>query len=275
MRSWIVATCLLAPLVLFAQDLEFDVASIRRNVGDPSSVASRPQDLTETGHIIERLTTARGLVLRGYPLEDSPPQVSGLPSWADTERYDVEVRTSPGRTPGELQQMWRFLLKERMNLAAHYETLTQPSFDLVVVKADRSLGPNLRPSTLPCPSKTPPPQPQPGMDMRQIAMQNCSRVYTTPDGTSYAGGILIDDLIRGARMATIAGRPINNRTALEGYYEVTLRYSRDPLSANPANASPLPSLFTAVEEQLGLRLQPSNTEKRILVVDHIERPSSN
>ncbi|MNC92567.1 hypothetical protein D3C83_90200 [compost metagenome] len=76
----------------------------------------------------------------------------------------------------------------------------------------------------------------------------------------------------------MAGRPVVDKTMLQGWYTVRLDYARTPsLSAAPADASAsdLPSIFTALQEQLGLKLQPSTTSIDVLVVDHIEQPTAN
>jgi uncharacterized protein (TIGR03435 family) len=89
-----------------------------------------------------------------------------------------------------------------------------------------------------------------------------------------SGGVTIDILTRMITSAT--GRPIINRTGLNGYFDVTLRFQRfPPRAATEPNPDAAPLVFTALPEQLGLRLESSKTQGQILVIDHIERPTEN
>jgi uncharacterized protein (TIGR03435 family) len=273
----------LAPIVIliqtavFAQSgpLEFDVASIKRAVGDFLSVGSAmPVRPESSGRIVMRLVTARALVLRAYPTGTTPETVEGLPGWADSERYDVEVTTSPGRSRDDLLQMWRTLLADRMKLSAHYDIKELQSYELVLARADGKLGPNLRPSRLDCTQPQAPPKPMPGMDIKQMSLSFCGRAFNAPDSTTYAGGMRLADFIRAAGLMSAVGKPIVDRTGLESYFEISLQYRRGP-ELPGKSADELPSLFAAVQEQLGLKLQATKTQTQIVVVDHIERPTAN
>ena len=100
-----------------AQNAELEVASIKKNT--TNQFASGPQPSPSTGLFSMVNVPARTIVLRAYPLQTIPLDVIGLPSWAESERYDVIAKGKPGATPDEQQQMWRALLAERMKLAAH------------------------------------------------------------------------------------------------------------------------------------------------------------
>jgi uncharacterized protein (TIGR03435 family) len=274
-RQWIlVPTVLLLQSFVIAQSARpsFDVASIKRSTGESGGAVDVPTG--DSGHIVMRRMAALGLVLRAYPLDTTPPEIVGLPNWAETERYDVEVRTDPGHTHEELQQMWRTLLAERMKLSARYDTKDLPAYDLVVSRPDGKLGPNIRPSRLDCSRPQAPPKPRSADEIRQIARNVCSRAFTDVDSTTYAGGIQIGDLIRAAGLLRAVDRPIVDRTGLSGYFEVTLRYRRGPARAG-APPDEIPEVFTAVQDQLGLKLQPARTKVQVVVVDHIERPGPN
>src|SRR5207247_71661 len=113
--------------------------------------------------------------------------------------------------------MWRALLADRMKLAAHYEMHERESWDLVFARPDRRLGPGIKPSTLDCwQPPGPPPGPEPGADLRQLAMSHCSGFFFDRDQTMYAGGSTMAALIN--MLAPAAGRPIVDRTGLEGFY---------------------------------------------------------
>ena len=109
--------------------------------------------------------------------------------------------------------------------------------------------------------------------MKQMAMTRCTGFFFDRDGTMYGGGTTMADLIR--MMAVAAGRPIVDRTGLAGFFSVAFRFQRIPrLNATTSPDDP-PIVFTAVQEQLGLKLDSSRTEAQVLVIDHNERPTEN
>jgi uncharacterized protein (TIGR03435 family) len=95
-------------------------------------------------------------------------------------------------------------------------------------------------------------------------------------GTIVTGGIRMDALVQSLR--GLAGGPVTNRTGLEGFYAVTLKFTRPTppgVAPDAAQADDLPNFFTALQEQLGLKLQHEKASLPVFVVDHIERPSEN
>jgi uncharacterized protein (TIGR03435 family) len=248
--------------------LRFDIASIKRNVS--GNVATSPPFLPN-GEVRLVNTPARNVVLLAYPVKTTPPEIIGAPSWLESERYDVTAKGKAGATPDERQQMWRALLAERMKLAAHYEMRDKPTYDLVVARSDRALGSGLKPSALDCTQVSPPGPPPPGMSMREIGLSRCRTFATDRDGTMYGGGI---DMAFLARMISpTAGRPVIDNTGLAGFFSVALRYQRVPQRADAApSPDDPPSLFTALQEQLGLKLESARGETPVLVIDHIEKP---
>jgi uncharacterized protein (TIGR03435 family) len=258
---------------LAAQSLEFDVASIKKNT--TNRFATGPPPNPSTGRVSMVNVPIRNIVLQAYPVQVLPAiGVLGLPSWADSERYDVIAKGKPGATLDERQQMWRALLADRMKLAAHYEMRELPSWDLVFARSDHRLGPQLKPSSLDCSQSAgvpPPPEAAKDLrDMRQMAMSRCSVFWFDLDETMSSGGARMSDLIR--MMSPAAGRPIVDRTGLEGFYSVAFRFQRIVrLNITPSPDDP-PSVFTAIKE-LGLKLESSKTQAQVLVLDHIERPT--
>ena len=88
-----------------------------------------------------------------------------------------------------------------------------------------------------------------------------------------SGGMTIDSLV--PSLGSLAGRLVNNRTGLQGFYALTLNFSAPRQPGDTAPPDDVPELFTALQEQLGLKLQPEKTMVPILVIDHIERPTEN
>ena len=201
-------------------------------------------------------------------------RVIGAPSWTDSERYDVIAKGKSGATPAEQQQMWRALLAERMKLTAHYEARERPSYNLVFARSDRKLGSGLKPSTLDCTQPAQPASPPPGTDPRTFALNRCNSFWIERDGSMSSGGVSMANLAR--MLAPTAGRPVIDRTGLEGLFAVTIRYQRiQPRADAPPSPDDPPSVFTAVQEHLGLKLEPDKTQAQVLVIDSIERPSEN
>jgi uncharacterized protein (TIGR03435 family) len=273
---------LVAPLP--AQGPEFEVASIKRNLGNGLPPASGGGQVAPSGpnpvsgQIDLINVPARAMVLSAYPVDTRPIEVLGLPAWADSERYDVMARARPGSSPMDLQQMWRTLLSERMKLSAHYETRERPGYNLVFAREDRRLGAQLTPADCRKSSTEPPEglmralsQRTPlSPDLERIFMSRCGARLSVGD-TIYASGITFTDVL--ALITRAVGRSVVNRTGLEGAYSLKLTFAQRP-PVTPALDDP-PSIFTALQEQLGLKLESATTQGRVLVVDQIERPSEN
>ena len=261
--------------------LEFEVASIKRNT--TNTFASGPPPLPASGQFAMTNIPVQTLILRGYPLETVPVLVDGLPDWAQSERYDVLAKGKPGATVAEQQQMWKALLRERLKLELHYETRERPGYNLVFARSDKRLGPQIQVSTLDC---TKPPEPLTGaLDEKRIEAYSMARcgvmMMSTPASQAlFTGSSPMTTLVR--MLSSSAGRPVVDRTGLEGNYAIKVTFAREsslPLpgggTAPPVPTDEAPSLFTAVQEQLGLKLESTTVQGQVLVVDHVERPSEN
>ena len=287
-RFVLVVLCCLTVASVAAQQPApaFEIASIKRNV-DAKPMTSGTLQNTPKGEIRLVAIPARLLVQRAYPVDVPGVQVIGLPSWATSENYDVTVRGNPDATPEEVRQMWRTLLADRMKLAAHYEPREVRGYKLVVARSDGKLGPQLKPSTLDCPAPDPrtpaahPPQTamdalRPGAvitaDTERLLMSQC-RILMSTANTTYAGAVTMQQLLVALRFGGIT-EPIEDQTGLEGLYSFKLTFARQTLSLQPT-VSDAPSIFVAVQEQLGLKLERTTMQSQAVVVDHIERPTEN
>jgi uncharacterized protein (TIGR03435 family) len=281
--------CVLGPVLTLCvtaaaqAPLEFEVASIKRNT--TNTFASGPPPNPASGQVAMTNVPVQTIILRGYPLQTLPVQVLGLPDWAESERYDVVAKGKPGATQEEQQQMWRALLLDRVKLQAHYDTRERPGYNLIFARNDKRLGPDLQPSSLDC---TKPPEPfnlagQPNEKaVEAMAMARCSLLMMMSPTVQQvmSGGMTIAAIAR--MISGSAGRPVIDRTALDGMYSVRLRFAREGATITPAGiqapstpTDEVPSLFTAVQEQLGLKLESATVQGQVLVVDHIERPTEN
>ena len=248
----------------------FDAVSIKRNVSDvitSRSVGERPGGV----FILSGMAVAP-VIRAAYPADTS--DLIGAPDWVSSEIYDLTARANRDVPRDEMQAMLRAMLAERFKLAVHYEMQERPVYALVVARADGRLGSNLKRSDLDC-------------DAIQAARRAGSKepAPATSNGAPACGmsmrGTTGMEVLLGARplsslassFGAVAGRVVIDKTGLNGNYDVTLNYMPQP-SANPQPGEP-PSIFTAVEEQLGLKLQPDRAQLRVLVIDRIEPPTDN
>jgi uncharacterized protein (TIGR03435 family) len=254
----------------------FEVASIKENKSDTNRVS---MNVLPGGRFVATNVTLGILVTGAYGSDiPLPPNRVVLPAlWAGSgphttaPRFDIEAKANREFKPGEVLAAVRQLLEDRFKLAVHHEMREQPSYAVVMDRADRRLGPRLKRSDVDC------------TNPREIAEKN-------PDGTSRCG-------IRGRSgsasgrhtMAVLARfftnvvadhRTVEDRTELAGTYEFEIDWAPDvPAAADGAPAPPpdanTPSIFTATREQLGLRLEPGKQQVDVLVVDHAEHPTDN
>jgi uncharacterized protein (TIGR03435 family) len=198
-------------------------------------------------------------------------QIAGGPSWAGEDRFDIEAKVSGKAGRDELVAMMKTMLADRFKLAVHQEMRPIPVYALVLARPDGRFGPTLRHSLAECDRSgppapgTPPPQPPPPLD--GVDLPACGT--NTGGGVLRAAGIQLEAFTR--NMAGAAGRIIVDKTGLTGTFDMVLRFNPD---ANDT-ASNLPSLFAAVQEQLGLKLDPQTAPAEVLVIDRVERPTEN
>ena len=285
--------CMMALLgvALAAQaPLEFEVASIKRNTSDRPTVGGGVNP--SAGVISTPWIPARFLVTRAFTNLTPPLVVEGLPGWADSERWDVTVKFRPGATAEEQAHMWLRLLEDRMHLQAHVEMRTRPAYKLVLARADHRLGPDLKPATLDCTPPDPAKRQEPSAEARDAMMatvrerraatpqeeaamlSQCNASFNTWNSTVYAGSLEIRSLPQMIAMAGRLDRPVIDETGLAGRYSIKL-WAAAAIAGPSVDPDPPPSIFSAIQDQLGLKLEPTAVDGRVLVVDHIERPTEN
>jgi len=259
--------------------IEFEVASIKVH---PPAADGRFQSSVRTqpnGQVTMTNISVRTLIGRAYPSRGSQ-QILGLPSWTEGVYYDVIVKANRQVSRDEQVDMWKALLADRMKLSAHYEPREEASFDLVFARADHKLGPQMKPSTCTPPTLppgTPPPAPPQGPTTPPTGaevMARCSGFMST-GGKMFAPHTTV--AVIASFLRADAGRLIVDKTGLEGFFDVEFSYStaRSATTATPADPNDPPELFTAVQEQLGLKLEPSKAQVEVLVIDHVEKPTEN
>jgi uncharacterized protein (TIGR03435 family) len=254
----------------------FDVASIRVNkIGGPSKKTGDPLTPVGTGGVMTpqgtqwaaRNATLRTLIRFAYgsdgnlatPALLEEYRVAGGPSWIGTEAFDIIARMpeAPARATGDSALMLRALLAERFALKVHAETRALPAYALVRARDDGRPGSQLRAATGRCVP----------VNERATRDQIPCGVRGGFQGIM-ATGASMTQLSRA--LSPILGRPVVDRTSLPGTFDFHLRFT-DGLAPDAR----FPSLFTAVEEQLGLKLESTRAPVDMIVIDSVQRPTEN
>ena len=189
----------------------------------------------------------------------------GGPDWIDSDRYDMEARAEGNPSRDEMMRMLQLLLAERLKLEVHRETRDIPIYDLKVAKGGPKVTAYTQGSCLIVDANNPPPPLAPGQPRQdRCGNNNISR------GRWLASMVGMDS-ISGA-ISIIVGRKVVDKTGLTGRYNVLMPLPPDPLNTADATG---PSIFTLLEEQLGLKLESTTGPADVLVIDHIERPTGN
>ena len=223
---------------VFAQSASFDVISIKRNTSLSGFAANPP---LRGGRLKYTNVTVKEMLSVAYPVDLL--HMSGGPSWLDNEHYDVEATTTEQSVSEDrYREMVRSMLEDRFSLAVRYETQIQPIYALVPDKK----GVKLKPAP-------------DGADRRRVSATHLE-----------SPGITMPKLAETLTFAV--GREVVDKTGLSGKFEVKLDY-RSPNA--PADSDSLPSIFNALQEQLGLRLDPQRGPVQVLLIEHADRPSEN
>jgi uncharacterized protein (TIGR03435 family) len=267
---------------------EFEAATVKRS--DPDTQFQR------LGFQPGGRFTAQNIPLRlfisaayGTPQPLPPFQVIGGPDWIDKDRFDIVAKAAGDPAPGPngpppiMFEMMRTLLADRFKLKVHRETRDQPIYALVL--ANGRPGAGLKASTFDCSqlmaaarAGTPPPAPGPGVPPSFCGLRvSPGRVQ----GGTASMAQFANSLARGVN------RPVHDGTGLTGNFDFELVYTPDQMPAGAAGAPPPgvqappppptdgPSLFTALQEQLGLKLESTRGPVDVLVIDGVEHPTEN
>ena len=247
---------------LAAQQLAFDVVSIRQNNSGSAGGGggSRPGG----AYVFTNIPT-RTLISMAYDVPSG--RILGGPGWLLTDRYDISARGKENPTRNEAAQMVRSLLNDRFKLAAHVEQRPLPVWFLVVARSDGQLGPGMRRSAVDCGD------PEARKKALAAAPANGRPVcgFQEPSGVFVGGGVELSTLV--TVLGGPSGRPVLDRTGVSGRFDVELKWT--PSLGTDAPAGDSVSILTAVQEQLGLRLENGTAPLDVVVIDRIERPSDN
>ena len=246
---------------------EFDVSSVKVNKAEDHMMRVMN---TPSGYNSVNLSL-KSMISQAYGIKQD--LISGGEGWVSTTGFDVEAKVAPAdvdalkKLTGEQRRsMLKPLLAERFKLKVHTETKVLPIYELVVAKG----GPKLTESAVVPPPDPDAPKPDPAkLDIAKMSKMPGSMRMGPGELTAY--GMSIQSLA--GSLSGAVHRTVVDKTELKGRYDLALKYAPEDGSPAAADTS-LPSLFTAVQEQLGLRLQASKGDVETLVIDHAEMPAA-
>jgi uncharacterized protein (TIGR03435 family) len=230
----------------------FDVASVRPH--DPAN-KTFVVHMPTAGHFTAEGAPVNLLVMLAYGLQES--QIAGGPGWFAIEKWDIDAKCDDERHSGdETKRMLQHLLEERFSLKIHRDAQPRPVYIVKVAKG----GPKFKPSK-----------------------KNATNISSSSNSIALERGSIAE--MTGV-LATAVGRPVVDHTELTGLFDLSVVWDDAPVSdgglpgtkgsdAQEGPAGEHGSIFTAVQEQLGLRLEPSRAAVEVVVVDGVQRPAPN
>jgi uncharacterized protein (TIGR03435 family) len=243
------------PAAIAAPAPAFDVAAIHLHEPQPQdhvSIKSSPYD----GHLNAFNVSLFTLIWWSFEIPEA--RILGTPDWARSKRFDIEATADPSvdarlkalgpdAARKQKEKMVQALLADRFRLVSHTETRELPVYNLVVAKGGPKLGPQKEGGTAI------------GLSRGHIRALAPNSVSTLAE-----------------QLSMVVGRDVVDKTGINGRYDLKLDWTPDDAaSAADANSNAPPPIFTALQEQLGLKLESQKGPVQVLVVDHVEMPSAN
>jgi uncharacterized protein (TIGR03435 family) len=271
MRRLVAVAALLVPIALNGAQTPlpmFEVASVKPN---KSGTTQANIGMPPNGVNLVNLPL-RGIIQLFFQI-NQPTKVIGIPDWTITERFDINARAAGPITADERRLMMQALLADRFKLVARKEKRELTILALMLNRADGKLGPNL-------------------IENKTCMLPGEARGETPPDAKTPVCGpktggagrfLLVGQTMQQftSLLALSLGRTIIDKTGLATRYDIDLSFAPErqlppgvEIPGTPADPNG-PSIYTAVREQLGLKLEQQKDQEEVLVIDHIERPSEN
>ncbi|MBI4474407.1 MAG: TIGR03435 family protein [Acidobacteria bacterium] len=266
MRVQIAGIVLLAELYMGAPQLkrlEFEVASIKPNAAGDHRIMMQ---ITPGGRLNVTGAALRELIRSAYRLQDF--QISGGPGWVSTDRWDIQAKAEENASQDQVNEMLQNLLAERFQFKFHKEQRQIPVYELIIARN----GPKLQ-------------ETKPGAASATSSSHTLGIPQSHGTG-SHAGGRGMTMAQLAERLGELLGRTVIDKTGLTGSYDITLSWRPEPgqgaafsdhVRPGAGPTSPpdpnLPSIFTAIQEQLGLRLESARGPGEVMVIDSAQRPA--
>lgn len=256
----------------------FEVATIK-----PSDSGQRGQSIINQpgGRLVIRGMPVLGMVTFAYNV--SSFQVTDGPGWMSNDRWDIEARAEEGSVPppvfppdptkpNPMALRLQSLLEDRFQLKLHRDAKELPIYELTIAKGGPKIKLNSDQTPFQVPERGAQPPPVQSGTMPRFSMR-------VGRGSMEAVGLEIRDVAQ--MFSNLLGRTVVDKTGLKGLYDVKMTWAPDPALQGPpgADAPPVdpsgPSIFTAVQEQLGLKLDSAKGPVEVIVIDSVERPTEN
>jgi uncharacterized protein (TIGR03435 family) len=263
----------------------FDVASIKPTTQQgPDIQGLGSVRILPGGHLLAEKVLLRYFIQNAY--EVKPFQVSGGPAWINSAHYDIDAKAEGNPNSGQVHLMMRALLEDRFHLKLHDETKQLPVYEVTGARGGLRL---LKPKEGGCIAPDPDARPFPPAPGQLIP---CGRILMSmsPSGAQMRGGkVSMADLVN--ILSNVLGRTVVDKTGFQGTFDVHLEFTPDealgglppppalPLSGDSIRSAAPPDshgdIFSALQEQLGLKLKSARGPAHMLVIDSVERPSAN
>jgi uncharacterized protein (TIGR03435 family) len=260
----------------------FTVASIKPSpppTGGPMRMTAGPRG---GGQWLAANVPLAFILMNAYPDFSRPGQIVGGPEWIHTQAFDVNAKADGNPPVDVIMAMVKQLLADRFKLKVHSEAREVDAYALVLARPDGRLGPNIKKAAVDCAARAeemkraraagaalqPPTPPTPGQ------RPECGMSSTESNGVRRVliGGNPIGAITM-AIQSTV-GRQVVDRTGLTGAFDIDLEFSgAGQLTTNADQPNALPSVFTALQEQLGLKLESRKEKMDVLVIDSVEMPT--
>jgi uncharacterized protein (TIGR03435 family) len=280
-----IAALVLATAHLIAQAPQvFDVVSIKPRiaalplrVGIPTAaqvVAGEPPDRFD-----RRDTSLLSLITEAY--ERFPFEIVGGPDWMRSKSWEVSAKVSAPVSRAEMRELVRRMIEDRFALKSHVETRERPVFRLMMARSDGRLGPKIKEAAMDCRPFLTGARPMAESPKDPAGFPSCSQgVRREPADLSIANGVVtprlngqpLSALVR--RLEGMLRRRVIDDTGLKSLYDIELSYPENAVIQVPGTDDP-PSLFTIIQEQLGMRLVGARGPADVLVVDSAQEPTAN
>jgi uncharacterized protein (TIGR03435 family) len=258
---------------------QFEVASLKPNNGCEDAPPGPMNPNVSPGRLDLPCISLRGLIQAAYgtfgdgqTINPQPLPIDGLPQWAQSEYYSLEAKAEGPARPEVLSgPMLQAFLEERFQLKTHRETREMPVYALTIAKSGLKAPPLSEGGCIPLDLTQPPPPPIKG----QAPLRFCGALMMgiNPKGTMTmeVWGVSLKQFAQ--RLSGRVDRPVIDKTGTPGLYTFHLEFAPD-VGRVSADLE-VPMIFTALQEQLGLKLVPEKGLVEHLVIDHVEKPTAN
>jgi uncharacterized protein (TIGR03435 family) len=249
-------------IVAAQSQLKFEVASVKPSMEKAMSVRVMP------GGRLVATAPLKLLIMKAYGLQYA--RVIGGPEWINDDRFEIQAKPGQDANPAQVMTMLQNLLEDRFWMKVHRENREVPVYDLVVDKGRSKLAPTKISECPPSDTLTPAAQPDPA------SPAPCGQMRIVPS----ASGVRMEgDRVPIAELVRVLGvglpdRPVLDRTNLTGLFDIRLHFIEERPGAPDSDLSG-PTMFVAVQEQLGLKLESSKGPVEFLIIDHVEHPTPN